>query len=153
MPLIDVVFLLLTFFIYAVVLMDRVDVLPMQTAPLLGAAPAEVPPAATISVDAAGALYIDREPVTFDDLVPELERRLAEQPDTVVYVAASQAGERDRLPVFLELYGRLSDAGIPLSLVSIGGESGDDAARDSAGAGAGAGRGRGTNEASSPGAP
>lgn len=122
MPLIDVVFLLLTFFIYAVVLMDRIDVLPMQTAPLLGASRAEVPPAATISVDETGALFVDREPVAFDDLVPRLEARLAQDPDTVIYVAASETGELDRLPVFLELYGRLSEAGIPLSLVSLGGD-------------------------------
>jgi len=38
MPLIDVVFLLLTFFIYAVAVMDRVDALPMETAPPRGGA-------------------------------------------------------------------------------------------------------------------
>ncbi len=121
MPLIDVVFLLLTFFIYAVAVMDRVDALPMETAPLRGAGRAEVPPAATISVDAGGDVFLDREPLALDELVPRLQERLEAEPDTVVYVAAAREGDRDRLPDFLELYGRLAEAGIPVSLVSLGG--------------------------------
>ena len=123
MPLIDVVFLLLTFFIYAVAVMDRVDALPMETAALPGAGRTEVPPAATISVDAAGAVFLDREAVAMEDLIPQLRERLDTQPDTVVYIAAARDGDRDRLPDFLELYGRLAEAGIPVSLVSLGGQT------------------------------
>ena len=124
MPLIDVVFLLLTFFIYAVAVMDRVDALPMETATLPGAGRTEVPPAATISVDASGAVFLDREVVAMEDLIPELRQRLDAEPDTVVYIAAARDGVRDRLPDFLELYGRLAEAGIPVSLVSLGGAEG-----------------------------
>jgi biopolymer transport protein ExbD len=124
MPLIDVVFLLLTFFIYAVAVMDRVDALPMQTAAVPGAGRSEVPPAATISLDAGGGVFLDRTPIAVDELIEELGRRLREQPETVVYLAAARDGDRDRLPRFLELYGRLAEAGIPVSLVSLEGAGG-----------------------------
>ena len=126
MPLIDVVFLLLTFFIYAVAVMDRVDALPMETAAVPGAGRSEVPPAATISIDAAGGVFLDRAPIEVETLIERLRGRLEQQPDTVVYLAAARDGDRDRLPRFLELYGRLADAGIPVSLVSLegGGDTG-----------------------------
>jgi biopolymer transport protein ExbD len=68
MPLIDVIFLLLTFFIYAMVLMIRAEVLPMKV-PALGAGqPARPAPAVTLSLDRHGDLYLDREPVTLTDV-------------------------------------------------------------------------------------
>jgi biopolymer transport protein ExbD len=121
MPLIDVVFLLLTFVFYAVAVMDRVDALPMETAAVPGAGRSEVPPAATISLDAAGGVFLDREPIEVETLIERLRGRLREQPETVVYLAAARDGDRDRLPRFLELYGRLAEAGIPVSLVSLEG--------------------------------
>lgn len=133
MPLIDVVFLLLTFFIFAVAVMDRVDALPMETSPLRGAARSEVPPAATISVDDDGTLYLDRESIEADALIAELRTRIDANPDTVIYVAAARDGTTDRLPIFIDLYGRLAEAEIPVSLVSLGGETAEPPADPPAG--------------------
>lgn len=120
-PLIDVVFLLLTFFIYAMVLMDRIELVPLELKPLeagesvTDAAP---PPARTLSLDGAGGLYLDREAIALDAVVPTLREALERDPDTVLYLAVSdEAGPTDRIPVLLELWNQLRLAEIPIKMV------------------------------------
>jgi biopolymer transport protein ExbD len=119
MPLIDVIFLLLTFFIYAMVLMIRADIVPMELGTFASGEPAKPQPAITISLDERGALFIDRAPVELDELVERLRAELEEQPGAAVYLAAAKDGEGDRLPTFLAVYDRLALEGLDLRLVGL----------------------------------
>ena len=74
LPLIDVVFLLLTFFIYSMVVMVRAEVLPVTLNPLATGAPATPDQVQAITVDHAGNLFLNRQPVGRDNL----DVRLAE---------------------------------------------------------------------------
>ena len=125
MPLIDVIFLLLTFFIYAMVLMVRAEMLPVQMQQFASGEPATPAPAVTLSLDASGGLFLDRRPIALDDVVPRLQQAVRDDPETVIYLAADERGETDRLPRFLELYDRLVYAGLDIRLV---GRPADDAA-------------------------
>ena len=69
MPMIDVIFLLLTFFIYAMVLMVRAELLPLQLPEFASGQPATIPPAVTISIDEQGSLFLNREPIILDEVV------------------------------------------------------------------------------------
>lgn len=122
MPLIDVIFLLLTFFIYAMVLMVRAELLPVKMQAFESGEPATVRPAVAITIDAAGGLYLNREPLALDDVLARLLVEKANDPYTVVYVAAEEEGSLDRLPVFLSLYDRLAQAGLDIRLVGRPGE-------------------------------
>ncbi|MHC4430072.1 MAG: ExbD/TolR family protein [Planctomycetota bacterium] len=132
MPLIDVIFLLLTFFIYAMVLMVRAELLPVKMQAFESGEPATVRPAVAITIDAAGGLYLNREPLALDDVLARLLVEKANDPYTVVYVAAEEVtvvyvaaeevGSLDRLPVFLSLYDRLAQAGLDIRLVGRPGE-------------------------------
>jgi biopolymer transport protein ExbD len=126
MPMIDVIFLLLTFFIYAMVLMIRAELLPVQMQQFASGEPATPAPAVTISLDRAGAIYVDREPVAMESIVDRLKAAQAENPETVIYLAAEEVGDTDRLPTFLSLYDRLAFAGLDIRLV--GRPSDEDAA-------------------------
>lgn len=117
LPLIDVIFLLLTFFIYAMVLMVRAELLPLEMPEFASGTPATPAAAITLSLDANGALFLDRQAIALDDVVPRLKQAVAEDPALVVYLAADQRGEIDRLPIFLQLYDRLSFAGLDIKLV------------------------------------
>ncbi len=117
MPLIDVVFLLLTFFIYAMVLMVRAELLPVRMQAFTSGEPATVRPAVTITIDEAGKLYYNREPIALEEVVDHLRAAQAEEPQTVVYIAAEEHGTLDRLPTFLSLYDRLVFAGLDIKLV------------------------------------
>ncbi|MDY7110302.1 MAG: biopolymer transporter ExbD [Planctomycetota bacterium] len=117
MPMIDVIFLLLTFFIYAMVLMIRAELLPVQMQQFASGEPAQPAPAVTISIDRTGALYVDRQPIAMEHIVEHLEAAQADDPETVIYIAAEEAGDTDRLPTFLSLYDRLALAGLDIRLV------------------------------------
>ena len=120
-PLIDVVFLLLTFFIYAMVLMDRIELVPLELKPLEAGAvvtDASPPPARTLSLDGSGGMYLDREPITLEAVVPTLQAALEDDPETVLYLAvADEVGPTDRIPVLLELWNQLRIAEIPIRMV------------------------------------
>lgn len=117
MPLIDVIFLLLTFFIYAMVLMVRAEIVPMELREFASGTAAQPAPAMTISIDANGDLFLDREPIAVDDVLGRVQEAVAGEPETVIYIAADQQGEGDRLPLFLDLYDRLANAGLDIRLV------------------------------------
>jgi biopolymer transport protein ExbD len=120
-PLIDVVFLLLTFFIYAMVLMDRVELVPLELKPLeagMVVTDAAPPPARTLSLDGSGGMFLDREPIALEAVVPTLQATLEEDPETVLYLAvADEVGPTDRIPVLLELWNQLRIAEIPIRMV------------------------------------
>ncbi len=117
MPMIDVIFLLLTFFIYALVLMVRAELLPLQLPQFASGEPATIPPAVTISIDQHGKLFLNREPITVDEVVRRLRKIKDEDPQTVIFLAAEERGTIDRLPMFLELYDELAFAGLEIKLV------------------------------------
>jgi biopolymer transport protein ExbD len=117
MPLIDVIFLLLTFFIYAMVLMIRAELLPVEMQEFSAGEPAKPAPAVTVSIDRNGDLFVDREPTAMADVIDRLRERKARDPKTVIYVAAEKVGDTDRLPTFLTLYDRLALAGLDIKLV------------------------------------
>ena len=120
-PLIDVVFLLLTFFIYAMVLMERIELVPMELRTVESGGIAmenDPPPALTLSLDIDGTIYLDREPIAVDSLIPTLNAARQERPDTVLYLAvADQAGSQDRVPALLELWDLLRMQEMPVKMV------------------------------------
>ena len=118
MPLIDVIFLLLTFFIYAMVLMVRAELLPMELQSFSSAEPAEPQPAATISLTLSGAIYLDREPITLPDVAERLEAIRVENPETVLYLALEDGqGEVDRAPILTALWDQLQGLGLEIKFV------------------------------------
>jgi biopolymer transport protein ExbD len=117
MPLIDVIFLLLTFFIYAMVLMVRAELLPVEMHAFASGEPAKVPPAIAITIDRNGSLFFNREQIAMSAVLQRLQAVRAADPETVIYVAAEATGTLDRLPTFLDLYDQLAHAGLNIKLV------------------------------------
>ncbi len=117
MPLIDVIFLLLTFFIYAMVLMVRAELLPVEMHAFASGEPARLPPAVAITIDRNGALFFNREQIAMAAVLDRLKTVKAADPETVIYIAAEATGTMDRLPTFLNLYDQLAHAGLNIKLV------------------------------------
>ena len=115
---IDVIFLLLVFFIYAMVLMVRVDLVPMELRSFQTGQPAEPAPAATISIDLDGNVFLDRKPVDLDDLANSVKERTIIDPATVVYLAVAEGvSKTDRAPVLQDVWDRLRPTGVTINLV------------------------------------
>jgi biopolymer transport protein ExbD len=117
-PLIDLMTFLLTFFIYAVVMMVRVDMVPMELKQFASGKPAKPLPAATISLDLSGAIYFNKDKVTLDEVADKVKAAKQADPTTVVYLAvANGQGTMDRAPVMQDLWDRLKDLGVAVNLV------------------------------------
>jgi biopolymer transport protein ExbD len=119
MPLIDVIFLLLTFFIYSLVTMVRAEILPVQLQALTTGESAKPAVVVAVTIDSQGGLYLNR--VLIDEA--GLEERLGEiarsEAKPKLFLAledsgpASEAGTVvDRGPVLIELIERVRRAGI-----------------------------------------
>jgi biopolymer transport protein ExbD len=113
-PLIDVIFLVLTFFIYAMVLMIPAKLLPLRLQAFAAGESARTPPAVSISIDAAGSFYLDREPVALEDVLPRVLARVEAAEGTVVFIAADDRGP---VAAFKALYQRLADRAFDIRLV------------------------------------
>lgn len=113
MPLIDVVFLLLTFFIYAMVVLVQVKTSGLALASVSGGGAAETDAIVLVVLDRAGQVVIDGRVVPDDELDAELEA-MADRPDLppVVLTVESGEGELDRVELYQQLLGRIRRAGI-----------------------------------------
>lgn len=111
-PLIDVIFLLLTFFVYSMVIMVRADVLPITLAAVAtGQRPTERD-MQVLSIDRAGTIYLNRQAVAesaLDDRLSELARA---DPRPQLFIGIEAQGEVDRGPMLITLIERVRRAGI-----------------------------------------
>jgi biopolymer transport protein ExbD len=97
MPLIDVVFLLLTFFVFSMVLMVRADVLDLNL-PVLGeGGEARQGTLITVALDDDGILYVGGDAVEWDALGERVRQEQARNPDASVVIAPDLGGRREDL--------------------------------------------------------
>lgn len=92
-PLIDVIFLLLTFFVFTVVLLVPADVLGITLPTLSAAERATERQTITIALDADGSLRVDGQAVEVDGVV-ERVRTLRGEGDAAILIAADENGDR-----------------------------------------------------------
>ncbi|MFO7667263.1 MAG: biopolymer transporter ExbD [Desulfobacterales bacterium] len=89
-PLIDTVFLILVFFIYAILSMSVHLGLPVFL-PASSASDIEKNLILSVTVKSDGTVYIDREPVSFDDLVADLKDKAGSKKQTGVMLFADNS--------------------------------------------------------------
>jgi biopolymer transport protein ExbD len=89
-PLIDVVFLLLTFFVFSIVLMVRAERLEIVVPELVQGEPIEAGSGITVGVSRDGEYFVNQDPVGIDDLAGAVRTRLGEQPGSVLSIAADE---------------------------------------------------------------
>ena len=129
MPLIDVVFLLLTFFIYAMVLMVRAEVLPVPFESYLSSEPATAKQAVSITIAVDGNLYVGTNVVTLDGLIKSVQSKLSEKPEAVLYLVMEDGHSVvDRGPLLTGAWDRLRAENLEVFLVGAPNEESIDAA-------------------------
>lgn len=108
-PLIDVVFLILTFFVFSLVLMVRADTLGIDLPELPSAEVADRSEVISLVLTAEGELRLDTEPVTLDSLAERIAAAREQRPGARVLFAADAASASGDL---LRVLDRLTAAGI-----------------------------------------
>jgi biopolymer transport protein ExbD len=108
-PLIDVVFLLLTFFIFALVLMVRADVLDIRLPEIGQGESAAGVEAVVLTLDRDGVVFIDGDPVQEGDLGALIGAARESRPGASVIISAD---ERAPAGALIALADTLIGAGI-----------------------------------------
>ena len=132
LPLIDVIFLLLTFFIYSQITMVRAEIMPIELMPLMTDTQAEPAKIAAITIDAAGGLYLNRQPITPGQLDKRLSQIAQEQEQPKLFLAVEEVAPVesdggpgtvvvDRGPILIRLIDQVRAASIEDFV--IGGQS------------------------------
>lgn len=119
LPLLDIVFLLLTFFIYSLAVMVEARVLPVQLTPVSGqTATGTRGPITVLTITEAGDYFLNRDPVAEGRLDERLRTLASELDNRTLFVALEGGGGAgavtrvDRGPTLIRLWQRLQRAGI-----------------------------------------
>lgn len=108
-PLLDVIFLLLTFFVFSLVLMVRAEVLGVSLPSLSAADDASGGKAITLTIDAEGMCFLNGEAVAVGGIVDRIKELRSATPEAALLVAADTEGRSGAL---LEIVDLLSAAGL-----------------------------------------
>ncbi len=112
-PLLDVIFLLLTFFIYSQVLLVRAHIMPVELPKLTTGQPAEPQRIVGITIDREGRLFVNQKPHTAEELERRLQQVARAEVQPKVYLAVSQqSGRTDRGPIVINLIEMIRANGI-----------------------------------------
>ncbi|MBX3321468.1 MAG: biopolymer transporter ExbD [Phycisphaeraceae bacterium] len=115
-PLIDVIFLLLTFFIFSLVLLVRADVLDIKL-PSINTGDKPSGTNITIVLDNQGSLFFEGEPIELEALAEAIRARREVAVDAALLIAADREGASGRL---IELVAYLSREGLgDFSLIGV----------------------------------
>ena len=119
MPLLDVVFLLLCFFIYSFVVMIRADALSVGLAPVTTGTQPGAASIDLLTIDADGAFAFAGEPLDPDGLDTMLRDFASDPAAPTLYVSLARDGATDRGPIVWDLLQRVEDVGLE-NLVFVG---------------------------------
>ncbi|MDZ8264315.1 biopolymer transporter ExbD [Nostoc sp. ChiQUE01b] len=89
-PLIDVMFALLTFFIMSTLFLTRSEGLPVNLPKAATAQEQQIPTKVTITVDEKGQVSLNRDPIAVNDLAGRVRTLVGSNPDTLVIINADQ---------------------------------------------------------------
>jgi biopolymer transport protein ExbD len=118
MPLIDVVFLLLTFFIYAMVLMVRAEVLPVPFESYVSGSASEQRPTISITIAVDGNIYVGQAIVPLEEVAATVQKQFEEKPEAAIYLVVEDGeSEIDRGPLLTGTWDQLRNQGLEIFLV------------------------------------
>ncbi len=112
-PLIDVIFLLLTFFIFSFVVMVRADRLPVKIAALQsGQSLGPVGDLAWVTIGRDGLYYFRDQAVSLEVLRKRLKEFVAKKSHIPLRIQLQAGGRVDRGPLMIQLHSLMRQAGV-----------------------------------------
>jgi biopolymer transport protein ExbD len=109
---IDVIFLLLTFFVYCMVMMVNAEVLPVNLTGIGAGQKAPSGKIEAITIDKDGKLYWNRVLLEGTDLDAKLKAFTEDPAKPKLFLAMEAEGNKDRGPLLLGMIERLTNAGV-----------------------------------------
>lgn len=101
-PMIDVIFAILTFFIMSTLFLHRSEGLPVNL-PKAATAKAQSSAAPiTVTIDSAGDLSLNRQPVTIETLPAKVQELMDKNTEVVVIINADQSASHGQVVVVMD---------------------------------------------------
>ncbi|MBE9004924.1 biopolymer transporter ExbD [Fortiea sp. LEGE XX443] len=89
-PMIDVIFAILTFFIMSTLFLTRSEGLPVNLPTAATAKQQQIPTKITVTVDQDGTVSVNRQPTTIDALAGQLRTLVADNQEVLVILNADE---------------------------------------------------------------
>ncbi|PHJ58518.1 biopolymer transporter ExbD [Nostoc linckia z18] len=89
-PMIDVIFAILTFFIMSTLFLTRSEGLPVNLPKAATAQQQQVPSKITITVDEQGVVSLNKKPIAVDDITPQVRSLIGSNSEMLVIINADE---------------------------------------------------------------
>ncbi|MBF2063092.1 MAG: biopolymer transporter ExbD [Calothrix sp. C42_A2020_038] len=96
-PMIDVIFAILTFFIMSTLFLTRQEGLPVNLPQAATSQKSQVPTKITITVDASNQISLNKAPTTVDALTEQVRTLVGANPESVVVINADKTVEHGEI--------------------------------------------------------
>ena len=101
-PLLDVLFALLTFFIMSTLFLTRSEGLPVNLPKAATAKQQQVPTRITITVDEKEQVSLNRKPIAVDDLTAQVRSLVGSNPEVLVIINADEKVDYGRVVAVMD---------------------------------------------------
>ncbi|MEH2261480.1 ExbD/TolR family protein [Nostoc sp.] len=114
-PLLDVLFALLTFFIMSTLFLTRSEGLPVNLPKASTAKQQQVPTRITITVDEKEQVSLNRKPIAVDDVTEQVRALVGSNPDVLVIINADQKVDYGRVVAVMDRVRKVEGAKLAIA--------------------------------------
>ncbi|BAY97569.1 biopolymer transport protein ExbD/TolR [Tolypothrix tenuis PCC 7101] len=101
-PMIDVIFAILTFFIMSTLFLTRQEGLPVNLPQAATSQQSQVPTKITVTVESDGEISLNKQPTTVDALTEQIRTLVGSTPDTIVVINADRKVEHGEIVTIMD---------------------------------------------------
>ncbi|OKH20899.1 biopolymer transporter ExbD [Hydrococcus rivularis NIES-593] len=114
-PMIDVIFAILTFFIMSTLFLTRSEGLPVNLPKAATAKEQQVPAKATVTIDKDGKISLNRQSTTIEALEGEVKAFIGNKPEAVVIINADEGVHHGQVVTVMDKVRRIPGAKLAIA--------------------------------------
>jgi len=101
-PMIDVIFAILTFFIMSTLFLTRQEGLPVNLPKAATSQQSQIPTRITVTVEQSGQISLNKKPITVDALTEQVRTLVGTNPESVVVINADKKVEHGNIVAVMD---------------------------------------------------
>ena len=114
-PMIDVIFAILTFFIMSTLFLTRQEGLPVNLPQASSAKKATQPARVTLTVDKAGEIFLNKQPITLDNLEAGVKAKVKPEQPLMVVLNADEAVNHGKIVAVMDKVRQVEGASLAIA--------------------------------------
>jgi biopolymer transport protein ExbD len=114
-PMIDVIFAILTFFIMSTLFLTRSEGLPVNLPKAATAKQQQVPAKATVTIDNKGTISLNRQPTKIEALEGAVRTFIGSKPEAVIVINADEGVDHGKVVAVMDKVRRIQGAKLAIA--------------------------------------